>query len=97
MRKGRLNRAELGRCAKIWRQLEELRAQLPADYRTHDKIEESTCKCLVEARNAIGDLLRWQDHALYQRTEKEARNEQTLATGGAATRSTEATQPKSQD
>jgi hypothetical protein len=59
MRKGQLNKTELARMARCFREIESLMDMLPKD--TKNRHEQSTWDCLIKARNGLGELLRWQD------------------------------------
>jgi|GEM_PF-3629180 len=65
MIKGRLNKAELSRVAKIWIQLDEMIAEIPTGILSDDGTEAETLDVLSTSRNKLGDLLRWQDHSLW--------------------------------
>lgn len=58
MRKGYLNKTELARVGRIYRDLEKLRSEMPT---CHSKEEDSTYDLITTARNKLGELLRWQD------------------------------------
>ena len=59
MRNGRLNKPELARIARAYRDLNAMQAELPQTARSPD--EETTLHLLLDARNRLGELLRWQD------------------------------------
>lgn len=59
MRNGRLNKTELARVVRSYRDIRGLLDKLPLN--NQDKTEESTADCLFKARDGLGELLRWQD------------------------------------
>jgi hypothetical protein len=59
MKKGRLNKAELARIARCYRDIDSILRMIPKD--ANDRDEQDTRDCLIVARNRLGELLRWQD------------------------------------
>lgn len=59
MRNGQLNKAELAKLARQFRELDDLLESLPAGQLTAK--ESDVMGKLIKARNAIGEILRWQD------------------------------------
>lgn len=60
MKNGDLNQEELRLCAGIHRKLNALQSKIPQTGRSER--ENNTLHLLLEARNRLGELLRWQDH-----------------------------------
>lgn len=60
MKNGRLNKPELARVARCFRDLDALLESLPRDGQSED--EANTAGLLVDSRNKLGELLRWQDY-----------------------------------
>ncbi len=61
MRKGRLNKPELARITRAFRDINQLVNDLPKNAAAMTDDEKATCNILVDARNRLGELLRWQD------------------------------------
>lgn len=60
MKAGRLNKTELARMVRSYRDIQGLLDKLPLTTNL-DRTEQSTADCLFKARNGLGELLRWQD------------------------------------
>lgn len=68
MKKGRFNKAELARLSRCYENLHELMEPLRCRaLSTLHPDETASYNELVTARNAIGILLSWQDHANFVR------------------------------
>ena len=62
MKKGRLNKTELSRVARMWKELDEMISQIPSGIRSDDGAEADTLDVLVISRNKLGELIRYQDY-----------------------------------
>lgn len=68
MRQGRFNKAELARLSRCYESLHDLMEPLRSRASGTLHPDETACfQELVTARNAIGILLAWQDHANFVR------------------------------
>jgi hypothetical protein len=59
MKNGYLNKTELNRITRQYREIDSLLAEIPTD-RPLSKNEECTTQILTDCRNRLGELLRWQ-------------------------------------
>jgi hypothetical protein len=59
MKKGQLNKEELAKIARCYRDIDGILRMIPKD--VSDNYEKSTQACLVGVTNSLGELLRWQD------------------------------------
>lgn len=70
MRKGILNKPELARVARAFRDLDAMQADIPAKAEDRNRDEDATLTILVDARNRLGELIRWQDYPTWQEIDK---------------------------
>lgn len=59
MKKGMLNKPELNKLAKSYRELTAMIQALPVENLC--PTEKATLEALAKSRNAMGEILRWQD------------------------------------